>query len=235
VLIAGCKKRDGSSSSAPNPPAANAAESAAAASAAAAFARAYRDGDAAAATTMSVGDEASARALEDGIRLAAATRRLERAAEARYGKGEIVSNPVPSPLHAASTRPPRQGGPADWVLAASEQGRVKVTGETADVLDEDGRLLLVLRKVGGAWKADRTGLTARAGSGRVLGTAREMGSAYEETAAEIEAGRHPTADEARQVVQARLNAVVMKNLLAPPPAATGPAAAPQSQPTQPSP
>lgn len=155
------------------------------------FAKAFTAGDVQGALDTSTGDENSGLVLEASLNSVNAHRRLAAAAEKRFGKGANVFGVRSS---------------ADSDLAqAVERGQEKVDGDAATVGDPASKQTLRLKKVNGAWKVDRSPLTQTGGTdiGRMLPKVQEMTIAYRDLAAELEAGKYKSANEAMAALRVK--------------------------------
>jgi len=86
---------------------------------------------------------------------------------------------------------------------------LKIEGDRATITPRgDREEPLKLRKVGEAWKMDMAAMLGSEGPDRIANTYRAMAKAYDQTAAEIQAGKYKTAQEANDVFAPRLNAAL---------------------------
>lgn len=168
------------------------------------FAKAVRAGDTAKAREASIGDETSAAVLDVLVETVGARRRLDAAARAKFGRpaGEIL------PVRTTG----RQWD--DRIRAAVETGREQINGDTAEVVGPGPGEVVRLKRVNGAWKVDRGNVApdklADRDAVKNMARTSDQAAAERETAAEIEAGKYATADEAREALRARTVAAVTK-------------------------
>src|SRR5206468_1939437 len=94
----------------------------------------------------------------------------------------------------------------DRILSAVENGREQVNGDAAEVSGAGPGEVVRLKRVNGLWKVDRGNVApdkmADRDAVKNLSRATDQAAAERETAAEIEAGKFATVEEAREALQA---------------------------------
>jgi len=155
-----------------------------------AFAAAINRGDAAAAKTLALPDQAHAQWVDSTLALAASLKKLETAAVARFGDaGRKVS---------------QNGLGMSSALGALEQGQEKIEGDRAVVngAGMNGGTLRLRRGEQGKWLIELPATDAQRARTRKLYDL--LIEAAEQTAVEVSAGRHPTAEAAKAAFEQRV-------------------------------
>ena len=155
-----------------------------------AFAAAINRGDAAAAKTLALPDEAHGQWIDSTVALAAGLKKLDAAAVARFGDaGRKVS---------------QNGLGMTTALGALEQGQEKIEGDRAVVngAGMNGGTLGLRRGEHGKWLIELPVTDAQRARTRKLYDL--LIEAAGQTAAEVSAGRHPSADAAKAAFEQRV-------------------------------
>ena len=155
--------------------------------------KAVMSGDIEAARATSVGDARSRRWLDAQVEEVAALRSYHDAMKARFGD----NLPGMTGL-SASARDAQEAK----LLAALENGREKIDGDTATI--SAGDRVVDLKKVNGHWKVDRGRLGEQESVDSFVSRTRRTAKAYREVAAEVQQGKYKAPAEAQQAFGDRL-------------------------------
>ena len=156
-----------------------------------AFVRAMEQNDMAQFRAVTIGSEDDYKLFEPLLSMVGSAKLMERAARERFGKaGRVIV----------------RDSPAAELEVHIQESDVKVTNDTA-ILRHQGQEdadPLHLRHTSTGWKVDLTAIANRAQMAASAESMARMSKALSNSAADIRAGKFPTAEEAEKVVLKRM-------------------------------